>query len=60
MMFDEDEPRNKPQQQRNLEPLSIAELENYISALESEIERVKQDIAKKKAHADAAASVFKA
>jgi uncharacterized small protein (DUF1192 family) len=39
--------------------LSISELQARIVALEAEIERVKQNIATKKAHEAAAAAVFK-
>lgn len=59
-MFDDDlEPRTGKPQVKNLEPLSIEELEQYIKDMEAEIERVKADIVSKKAHRDAAASVFK-
>ena len=39
--------------------LSISELEARVVALEAEIERVKENIAAKKAHEAAAADVFK-
>lgn len=61
-MFDEDlEPRKTKAlfEPRNLENLSLDELEAYIIELGAEIERVNEEIAKKKAHADAASSVFK-
>ncbi|MGB0720340.1 MAG: DUF1192 family protein [Bdellovibrionales bacterium] len=44
---------------RNLDGASISELNEYIADLQNEITRVQADIAKKKASADAAASVFK-
>ncbi len=44
---------------RNLEGLSINELETYITDLQSEISRVQADIAAKKASEEAAAAVFK-
>lgn len=44
---------------RNLDGLSVSELEDYIGDLEGEIARVKEDIARKKASQDAAASIFK-
>ena len=44
---------------RNLEPLSVDELEVYITELEAEIARVKQDIVKKKDVFGAAESIFK-
>ena len=59
-MFGDDlEPRNKKPTLKNLEPLSITELEEYTEALKDEIERVKREIDKKKAHKDAASSIFK-
>jgi uncharacterized small protein (DUF1192 family) len=42
-----------------LESLSIGELEARIAALEAEIQRVKDNVARKKAHEAAAAAVFK-
>ena len=44
---------------RNLENMSINELEAYIKELQGEISRVQTDIAGKKASQEAAASVFK-
>ncbi len=59
-MFDEDlEPKNKKPAVKNLEPMSIEELEGYISDMEMEIERVRGEITRKKAHRDAASAVFK-
>ncbi len=59
-MFD-DLPAPKPDNNfpRNLENMSVEELEDYIIELEEEITRAKDDIGKKKASRDAAASVFK-
>ena len=42
-----------------LESLSVGELEARILALEREIERVKSNLANKRAHEAAAAAVFK-
>ena len=42
-----------------LDTLGVAELTAYIAVLEGEIERVKQAIAHKQTHRDAAASFFK-
>jgi uncharacterized small protein (DUF1192 family) len=53
------EPRKQKPQPKNLEPLSIEELEAYIGELEAEIARVRADIKKKQAHRDAAAAFFK-
>ena len=60
-MFDEELPRKKPESEfpRNLENMSVHELEEYIAALSAEISRVQQDMDKKKASQEAAASVFK-
>jgi uncharacterized small protein (DUF1192 family) len=59
MDLDDLEPRNRPPQKKNLEPMSIAELEAYIGELEVEIERVRADIAKKSAHRAGADAFFK-
>lgn len=60
-MFDEDLPKKKPGSEfpRNLENMSVSDLEEYITDLKAEIDRVEKDIAKKKASRDAAASIFK-
>ena len=60
-MFDDDLPIKKKTAEfpRNLDLLSISELEEYVGALKEEIARVENDIGKKKATAEAAASVFK-
>lgn len=43
----------------NLEALSLAELEARIGQLEQEIERVRAELARKRAHEEAAAALFK-
>lgn len=43
----------------NLENMSIAELEHYITRLNSEIERCRSEIAHKRKQQEAAASIFK-
>jgi uncharacterized small protein (DUF1192 family) len=43
----------------SLESLSVGELEARIAALQQEIERVKAELAAKKAHEAAAAAIFK-
>jgi uncharacterized small protein (DUF1192 family) len=53
------EPRKAKPKPKNLDPLSIDELNAYISELEAEIVRVKGEIAKKSAHLNAAAALFK-
>lgn len=58
-MFDDlPRPRNN-EFPRNLEALSIEELEHYIHDLQEEISRAQADIVKKRVSRDAAASVFK-
>lgn len=59
MDLDDLEPRKKKPQLRNLDPLSVEELENYIAEMKAEILRVEQKIAAKKAHLSAAAGLFK-
>ena len=59
-MDDEDDlPRPAAWQPRNLEPLSIDQLEDYIAVLEGEIARVRDDIAAKRSIRDAAEAFFK-
>jgi uncharacterized small protein (DUF1192 family) len=52
------EPRKQPQL-RNLDILSIEELDAYIEEMRAEIRRVEEKIAAKKAHINAAAGLFK-
>jgi len=61
MDWDELKPRPAPgiTLGENLETLSVSELEARIIALEQEIERVKDNLGRKKAHETAAAAVFK-
>ncbi len=59
-MFDEDLPqKNTGEFPRNLEAMSVSDLQDYITDLENEITRVKVDVEQKKASQDAASSVFK-
>ena len=59
-MHDEDDlPRPADWQPKNLEPLSIDQLDDYIRVLEGEIERVRADIAAKKAKLNSAEAFFK-
>jgi uncharacterized small protein (DUF1192 family) len=61
--MDWDEARPAPQKAitvgERLDNLSIAELEARIAALTQEIERVRTEMAAKRAHEEAAAAVFK-
>ncbi len=59
-MFDDELPKPKTVDfPRNLENMSVSELEEYIVDLKEEIGKAEHDIAKKKASQDAAASIFK-
>lgn len=60
-MFDDDlEPRNKgPKKPKDLSPMSIDELETYISDMKAEIERCDGEIKRKKAYQEAASAAFK-
>ena len=59
-MDEEDlEPRRKKPQLRDLAPLAIAELEEYIGELENEILRVKNEIAAKRKQRGGAEGLFK-
>ena len=59
MDTDDLEPKTKKPKLRNLDPLGVEELEDYITELRAEIARVEADIAKKKKHLSAAESLFK-
>ena len=58
-MNDDLDPRPQPMGPKNLDNMSIYELEEYIGDLKAEIVRVEDNIKKKKASQDAAASIFK-
>ncbi|MEM7650661.1 MAG: DUF1192 domain-containing protein [Pseudomonadota bacterium] len=59
-MFDDDLPKPKTAEfPRNMDNMSVSELEEYIGELKEEITKAENDITKKKASQDAAASVFK-
>ena len=53
------EPRKQKPQPRNLDVLSIEELNAYIEEMRAEISRVEEKIVAKKAHINAAAGIFK-
>lgn len=59
--MDEEEnlPRKLDWQPKNLEPLSVDQLEDYITLLEGEITRVRVDMAAKQSGLQAAETVFK-
>ena len=50
MEINEDLPQNMPKPRRDLDPMSITELQEYIAEMQEEIERVRAEIAKKEAH----------
>jgi uncharacterized small protein (DUF1192 family) len=59
--MDEDEllPTKKPAPLKDLTLLGIAELEEYIAGLESEIARARDEIAEKRKHRGGAEALFK-
>jgi uncharacterized small protein (DUF1192 family) len=59
MDLEELEPRKQKPQPRNLDVMSIEELNAYIEEMQTEIRRVEEKIAAKKAHINAAAGLFK-
>lgn len=59
-MDDEDlAPRKAKPQLKNLDPISIEELGDYIAELKDEIARVEREIAKKQKVRDGAAALFR-
>ncbi|TWT02055.1 DUF1192 domain-containing protein [Reyranella sp. CPCC 100927] len=56
---DELDPRTKKPQPKNLDPMSVEELGDYIAELKAEIGRVEVKIKAKQAHAAAAQMFFK-
>ncbi len=59
MEEDDLRPQKAPAKLRNLDDLSIEDLEEYIAELEAEISRVRQDIAKKNRHREGVEGLFK-
>ncbi|MBK8158910.1 MAG: DUF1192 domain-containing protein [Rhodospirillaceae bacterium] len=59
MDTDDLDPKTKRPKLRNLDPMGVEELQAYIGELRQEIARIEADIAKKKQHLSAAASLFK-
>lgn len=59
-MFDDDlDPRKPKKTLKKLEPLSLDELQEYISEMKEEIQRAELEIGRKKAHMNAASTLFK-
>ena len=52
-------PRKRLQKLRDLDPLSIEDLEEYIAELEAEIRRVRDDIEKKQRHRAGVEGLFR-
>ena len=59
MDIEELEPKKQKPQPRNLDVLSIEELDNYIQEMRAEIKRVEEKITAKKAHINSASGLFK-
>ena len=59
MDADDLEPRKAKPQLKNLDPMSVEELAAYIEDMKTEIRRVEENMAKKKAHLAAASGLFK-
>ncbi len=59
MDTDEQEPNKQAPPPKNLEALSVHELEAYIAELEAEIARVRADIEAKRAQRGAAEALFR-
>ncbi len=59
MIEDDNLPQNMPKPKRNLDPMSIEELHEYIEEMKEEIERVRGEIAKKEAHRAGVDALFK-
>ena len=55
----DDLPKNIPKPKRDLYPVSIEELYEYIAEMREEIERVRAEIARKEAHRAGIESIFK-
>jgi uncharacterized small protein (DUF1192 family) len=53
------EPRNKPQQPKDLSNMGVAELEAYIAALEAEIARARVEITAKLGQRQGAEALFR-
>lgn len=58
-MENDDLPQNMPKPKRNLDPMSIEELRDYIAEMQDEIERVRGEIAKKEAHKAGVEALFR-
>ena len=59
MDINDDLPQNMPKPKKDLDPMSIEELNDYIGEMQEEIERVRAEIAKKEAHRSGVEALFK-
>jgi uncharacterized small protein (DUF1192 family) len=59
MDLEDFEPRKQKPKPKDLSSISIGDLEEYISMLETEIVRVREEIARKQSHKSAASAFFK-
>ncbi|MGB0630787.1 MAG: DUF1192 domain-containing protein [Alphaproteobacteria bacterium] len=59
MEINDDLPQNMPKPKRDLDPMSIEELNGYIDEMHEEIDRVRAEIAKKEAHRSGVEALFK-
>jgi uncharacterized small protein (DUF1192 family) len=59
MDLEEFEPRKQKPKPKDLSPISVGDLEEYIAMLEEEINRVRIEIKKKQSHKDAVGVFFK-
>lgn len=53
------EPQRQKPKPRDLDPMSIEALKEYVSELEAEIARVKEEIARKESHRSGAEKLFR-
>ena len=60
MDTDDLEPKRTKPAPKNLDPMSVEELNDYVASLRAEIARVEANITAKSAHLAAAANLFKA
>ena len=59
MDINDDLPQNRPKKKRDLDPMSVEELREYIFEMEEEIERVNGEITKKQSHRANVDSLFR-
>jgi uncharacterized small protein (DUF1192 family) len=59
MDFEDLEPRNKVKKPKPLDDMSVADLKDYVAALQAEILRVEATIKAKQAHLEAMNALFK-